>query len=327
MAARTTSRCSGRCCRRGRRPASAAISAPTPLDAEHSHLIELAARRILCACRPCYIVFEPEGAAQGKYRADSGRATRNRRDFAIEDAHWDALQVPIGLAFFFYNSLEKKMVAFYPSPAGATESLLPLDTGSEIARAVSAAGFGGAGRRGDPHPAKSRRRALLHRADRRGVRTGRADPHVLERLRRRRGGARKDRRVLREGSASAAAGKCDGAGSHDGSRLCRRRRARRTRTPPRRCSCCACASPRAAARRSTRSRCARRSSSKCSAGAIRPSESALLDGALRRAVAIRRHAQTDAVDARFDDGARLLKSETEVRTARSVQLRFRSGRA
>ncbi len=97
----------------------------TPLTPEHSHLIELAARRILCACRPCYIVFEPAGAAQGKYRPIPAR-------YVEVDGFCDrgrrlgtALAIPIGLAFFFYNSFEKKMVAFYPSPAGATESLLP----------------------------------------------------------------------------------------------------------------------------------------------------------------------------------------------------------
>jgi hypothetical protein len=102
------------------------------LSPEHSHLIELAARRILCSCRPCYIVFQPEGAAAGKYRPVPSRyvAVPN---IEIQDATWDALAIPIGLAFFFYNSLEKKMLAFYPSPAGATESLLPLDTWSEIA--------------------------------------------------------------------------------------------------------------------------------------------------------------------------------------------------
>lgn len=102
-----------------------------PLTPEHRHLIELEARRILCTCRPCAIVFEPAGAAQGKYRAIPTRY-REISAFAIDDAEWDALQVPIGLAFFFSNSLEKKMVAFYPSPAGATESLLPLDTWDQL---------------------------------------------------------------------------------------------------------------------------------------------------------------------------------------------------
>ena len=68
----------------------------TPLASEHGHLIELAERRILCACRPCYIVFEPEGAAQENASCDSSRY-REIDAFSIEDAQWDALQVPIGL--------------------------------------------------------------------------------------------------------------------------------------------------------------------------------------------------------------------------------------
>lgn len=105
-----------------------------PLAPDHSHLIELAARRILCSCRPCYIVFEPQGAAQDRYRPIREHYAEVA-GFALADDLWDALAIPIGLAFFFYNSLEKKMVAFYPSPAGATESLLPLDTWGEIAAA------------------------------------------------------------------------------------------------------------------------------------------------------------------------------------------------
>jgi len=104
----------------------------TPLAPEHGHLIELAERRILCACRPCAIVFEPAGAAQGRYRAVPTRY-REIAGFALDEPTWDALQLPIGLAFFFYNSVEQRMVAFYPSPAGAIESMLPLDTWEQIA--------------------------------------------------------------------------------------------------------------------------------------------------------------------------------------------------
>ena len=72
----------------------------TPVAPEHDHLIELAARRILCTCRPCHIVFEPAGAAQGKYRAIPKRY-REVADFVVDDATWDSLQLPIGLVFFF----------------------------------------------------------------------------------------------------------------------------------------------------------------------------------------------------------------------------------
>jgi hypothetical protein len=39
------------------------------------------------------------------------------------------------MAFFFFNSGLGRVSAFYPSPAGATESLLPLDAWREISAA------------------------------------------------------------------------------------------------------------------------------------------------------------------------------------------------
>lgn len=42
--------------------------------------------------------------------------------------------IPIEMAFFFKNGASGKVVAFYPGPAGATESLLSLDTWSDIER-------------------------------------------------------------------------------------------------------------------------------------------------------------------------------------------------
>src|SRR5438876_7771423 len=38
-----------------------------------------------------------------------------------------SLALPINLAFFYRASGDKKIRAMYPSPAGATESLLPLE--------------------------------------------------------------------------------------------------------------------------------------------------------------------------------------------------------
>jgi len=39
------------------------------------------------------------------------------------------------MAFFFFNSREQRVMAFYPSPAGPTESLLGLEAWEELARA------------------------------------------------------------------------------------------------------------------------------------------------------------------------------------------------
>jgi hypothetical protein len=46
----------------------------------------------------------------------------------MTDAQWNNLVIPINLAFFFHSSIEGRIVALYPSPAGAVESLLPLDS-------------------------------------------------------------------------------------------------------------------------------------------------------------------------------------------------------
>ena len=65
-------------------------------------------------------------AGEGDYRP-VGNRTLWLSELDIPDDLWASFQIPIGLAFFFYNSLDKKLTAFYPGPAGATESELPLD--------------------------------------------------------------------------------------------------------------------------------------------------------------------------------------------------------
>jgi hypothetical protein len=44
----------------------------------------------------------------------------------MSDTEWEGMSLPINLAFLFYSTPKEKMMALYPSPAGATESLLPL---------------------------------------------------------------------------------------------------------------------------------------------------------------------------------------------------------
>jgi hypothetical protein len=102
-----------------------------PVPPEHGHLIDMQARRIMCSCRPCYIVFQPSGAAQGRYKTVPARYAE-LDGFALDDGAWERLQIPIGLAFFFINSAENRTVALYPGPAGATESQLDLTAWSEI---------------------------------------------------------------------------------------------------------------------------------------------------------------------------------------------------
>jgi hypothetical protein len=55
----------------------------------------------------------------------------------VSPGQWDQLQIPVSVAFFFYNSQLGRVAAFYPSPAGATESLLPLDLWDDLVAANS----------------------------------------------------------------------------------------------------------------------------------------------------------------------------------------------
>lgn len=98
----------------------------------HAHLVDTKARRIMCGCRPCAITFQPDGAALGRFKLVPERFARID-DLDLDDATWDALQIPIGLAFFFHNSVDGRFTAYYPGPAGATESELPLDAWQTIA--------------------------------------------------------------------------------------------------------------------------------------------------------------------------------------------------
>jgi hypothetical protein len=111
-----------------------------PVGPQHGHLVDLKARRIMCGCRPCWLVFEPTGAAQGRYKPVPTRYAV-LDDLVVDEATWDALQIPIGLAFFFYNSVESRVIALYPGPAGATESQLPLDAWSLLAAHPAVAGL------------------------------------------------------------------------------------------------------------------------------------------------------------------------------------------
>lgn len=99
----------------------------TPVPPQHPHLVQVAERRMLCACGPCGFLFSNPGAGGGGYRRIPDRYLADP-DFRLTDAQWDELQIPVGMAFFLHNSTQQKMIACYPSPAGATESELELDS-------------------------------------------------------------------------------------------------------------------------------------------------------------------------------------------------------
>jgi hypothetical protein len=96
----------------------------------HQHVVDLSSRTLMCTCRACYLLFTAEGA-ELRYRAVPDRYL-SFPDFRLGPGQWDQLEIPVGLAFFFHNSSLGRTVAFYPGPAGATESELPLDAWSSV---------------------------------------------------------------------------------------------------------------------------------------------------------------------------------------------------
>ena len=94
-----------------------------PVSDDHRHLLELNERRILCACEPCIAMR----SGVDNY-CPVGTRTVWLDDIDFPDALWSAFQLPIGLAFFLRSSGTGTVVALYPSPAGATESELHLES-------------------------------------------------------------------------------------------------------------------------------------------------------------------------------------------------------
>jgi hypothetical protein len=93
-----------------------------PIAAEHRHLLEPERRELLCACRACALLFD----RGGRYRLVPTRRVR-LDDVELTDEMWEELGLPVDIAFFLRSSAEDRVQAYYPSPVGATESLLTLD--------------------------------------------------------------------------------------------------------------------------------------------------------------------------------------------------------
>ncbi len=108
----------------------------------HSHVASLSERRLLCTCRACYLLFTQQGAGARRLRAVPERY-RQAVAFAFSQQQWDALAIPVDLAFLFQQSPTtpseqdgaRRIVACYPSPAGATESELDLAAWTDITAA------------------------------------------------------------------------------------------------------------------------------------------------------------------------------------------------
>ncbi len=105
------------------------------LEGRHGHLVDTDKRSLACACRACYLLFTHQGAGTGgRYRAVPERICVDP-DRPLTDADWSELDIPVAMAFFFYNSALGRVVAGYPSPGGPTECELDLAAWDRLAAA------------------------------------------------------------------------------------------------------------------------------------------------------------------------------------------------
>jgi hypothetical protein len=103
-----------------------------PMASEHGHVVNVSTRSLLCTCRPCFLLFTHDDADLA-YRAVPDRYLSFPD---LSTPVWDELELPVGTAFLFLNSAQQRVVAFYPGPAGATESELSLQAWERVVAAV-----------------------------------------------------------------------------------------------------------------------------------------------------------------------------------------------
>ena len=89
------------------------------VEEDHPHVVDAeaaGASSLACACRACHLLLAP--STTGRWRAvlDEWRAV---------DA-FDLPDVPVGVAFVVVDPQRGRPVAYYPGPAGATESELDV---------------------------------------------------------------------------------------------------------------------------------------------------------------------------------------------------------
>jgi hypothetical protein len=89
---------------------------------DHAHLFETSSRRLICACGACTILFDNPAAARFH---PVPKNVEFLPDFVLDDVQWQALQLPVNLAFFVLSRKGEQVIALYPSPAGVTEASPP----------------------------------------------------------------------------------------------------------------------------------------------------------------------------------------------------------
>lgn len=85
-----------------------------PVPPGHRHLLDTERAEVLCCCQACSLLFDKEAASKGHYRLVPRQRVR------LPAVPTKNLGVPVGLAFFVPRA-DGRVIAHYPSPAGATQ--------------------------------------------------------------------------------------------------------------------------------------------------------------------------------------------------------------
>jgi hypothetical protein len=110
-----------------RRPADRCGLCGSNVADRHAHLVEAATGGLLCACPGCATVFDH---ASGRFRRVPDRVLR----VDVSDRGWEALGIPISLAFLRRSSSPGTVRASYPSALGAVESSVDDEAWASLVR-------------------------------------------------------------------------------------------------------------------------------------------------------------------------------------------------
>lgn len=100
----------------------------TPLDSSHEHRLIPRERRLECVCPSC---GNSAAGHESPWKLVRPRALL-LHDVQIAEDKWGRMGIPIRLAFFVVSGHDARTIAFFPSPAGATESYVEPGEWAEI---------------------------------------------------------------------------------------------------------------------------------------------------------------------------------------------------
>jgi hypothetical protein len=92
-----------------------------PAGEDHPHVVDVETAgpsSLACACRPCHMLLAASDSGRWRAVGDAWRTV----------GPVDLPEVPVGVAFVVVDSRRQRAVAYYPGPAGATESELDVAT-------------------------------------------------------------------------------------------------------------------------------------------------------------------------------------------------------